>query len=54
MLIPDKEEKIEHTVGTGKGINISGDVLSIENGALKMEIDISSGMKLTKMQNDFI
>ena len=31
----------------GKGINISGDVLSIENGALKMEIDISSGKTLT-------
>ena len=54
MLIPEKEEKIEHTIGTGKSINISGDMLTIENGALKMEIDISSGMKLVKMQNDFI
>ncbi len=54
MLIPEKEEKIEHTVGKEKGIEINGNILSVKNCALTMKIDISNGMKLLEMKNDFI
>ena len=54
MLIPEKEEQIKHIIGKEKGIEINGNILSIKNCALVMEIDVSSGMKLLKMKNEFI
>lgn len=54
MLIPEKEEKIKHIIGNEKEIEINGNILSVKNCALAMEIDISRGMKLLKMKNEFI
>lgn len=54
MLIPELEEKKVHTIGAEKGISINDNILTVRNCALMMEIDISEGMKLIGMKNDFV
>ena len=54
MLIPELEEKKVHTIGNEKGISLNDNILTIRNCALMMEIDISKGMKLTGMKNDYV
>ena len=54
MLIPEKAEKITHIIDTKKEVSINGNILTIQNDALLMKIDISSGMKLVEMKNEFV
>lgn len=54
MVIPQMPQKTEHKIGNKKEITLKGNELTLENGALSMKIDISSGMKLLEMKNAFI
>ena len=53
MLIPEKRFST-HMVSCGeKQITCSGSVIKIRNGAISMDIDISSGMKLVGFSNSY-
>ncbi len=54
MLIPEKQEKITHAVSCEKSVSLEGHILSITNGALSMRIDVSCGLRLLEMKNEFI
>ncbi len=53
MLTPEQPEKIEHKIGCEKEITLHGPVLTIQNGAISMAVDISKGMKLLNLINEY-
>lgn len=53
MLIPEPESTPCVYVSSEKSIGVSGQILEIRNGALCMDIDISSGMKLVSLSNEY-
>ncbi len=54
MLIPEKEEKVAHIVSKDKEMSLKDNIFTVKNGALFMKIDVSCGMKLLEMKNEFI
>lgn len=53
MLIPEKPEKIVRDIKNAAEMTLCGSRLSIFNGALSMELDISTGVQLISMANAF-
>jgi len=53
MLIPKKPEKIVHNITSEKSISIENKVLNIKNNALEFVIDITDGLMLKSMKNEY-
>ncbi len=53
MLIPEVSEAVVHSVSKEKSMALDDNILSIRNHALLMKIDISKGLKLLDMKNDY-
>lgn len=53
MLIPEPTERASIRPDGAKRIGVAGQILEIRNGALSMDIDISSGMRLVGLENAF-
>lgn len=54
MLIPEQAQQAAPGVSTEKTVSVENNVLRLQNGAIAMEIDISEGMRLLRMENGFI
>ena len=54
MLIPEQAQQVQHTVSKEKAVSIENNTLKLRNGVIAMEIDISEGMRLLRMENGFV
>lgn len=53
MLIPEKAECISAQVSSGTRISARDNILTVKNGALTMVLDVSDGLKLISMANEY-
>lgn len=53
MLIPEQAETISRAVGREKEIELRAGRLCVKNGAFSMSLDISEGLRLLDMTNEF-
>ena len=53
LLIPSNPEKITHGVGDKQSVSLCGDRLFVNSCAIHMEFDLSRGLYLDALRNDF-
>lgn len=54
MLIPEMPKKIVYNTKKTREIGLYDNILFVCNGTLEMKIDLSNGMKLLQLKNDFV
>ena len=54
MLIPEKAEKIVREISKEQKVTLENNILSMKNGALFISLDISKGLRVLEMTNEFV
>lgn len=53
MLIPEKTEYIPVKISSDKSVSLEENILTVKNGGLTMVIDVTDGVKLVGMTNEY-